>query len=111
MNLQVFSRTFLRGSVLVLDEIGGIELLNPDFTAALEAVLKSDIPILGVIKGEGPAGVLIETLGLTKEYELAASRLRDYLRGDEGTSLYECGQFDENALRFAEQWAEEYLHD
>ena len=111
VNLQVFSRTFLRGLVLVLDEIGGIELLNPDFTAALEAVLKSDIPILGVIKGEGPAGVLIETLGLTKEYELAASRLRDYLRGDGGTSLYECGQFDENALRFAEQWAEEYLHD
>ena len=111
VNLQVFSRTFLRGLVLVLDEIGGIELLNPEFTAALEAVLKSDIPILGVIKGEGPAGALIETLGLTKEYELAASRLRAHLRSDPDTLLYECGQFDENALRFAAQWAEEYLHD
>ncbi len=111
VNLKVFSCTFLQGSVLVLDEIGGIELLNPEFTAALEAVLKRNIPILGVIKGEGPAGALIETLGLTKEYELAASRLREYLRSDPDTLLYECGQFDEHARCLAEQWAEEYLHD
>ena len=59
VNLSVFSEISLRGRVLVLDEIGGIELLNPEFTAALEAALDSDIPILGVIKGEGPAGKLI----------------------------------------------------
>lgn len=95
----------------VLDEIGGIELLNPDFTAALESVLKSDTPILGVIKGEGPAGALIQALGLTGEYELAASRLREQLHSDPDTLIYECGQFDQKALRLAEQWAEEYLHD
>ena len=27
------------------------------------------------------------------------------------TYVYECGQFDETALRFAKQWAEEYLHE
>jgi len=95
----------------ILDEIGGIELLNPDFTASLEEVLKCDVPIIGVIKGKGPASALINTLGLTEEYERAASRLRQQLCADPDTLVYECGQFDENALRLAELWAEEYLHE
>lgn len=106
----VFSELSLEGSVLVLDEIGGIELLNPSFTAALDTVLKSGVPILGVIKGEGPAGALIQALNLTGAYETAAFRLRSFLRGDPDTLLYECGQFDGHARRLAEQWAEEFLH-
>lgn len=100
----------LQGTVLILDEIGGIELLNPDFTAALETVLRRDIPILGVMKGDGPGGALIQALGLTEQYRLAASRLREFLRSDVDTLLYECTQFDETARLLAGQWAEEYLH-
>lgn len=114
LKLQVFSKagvSSLRGKVLILDEIGGIELLCPEFTAALDAVLKSDVPILGVWKGEGPAGALIEALNLAETYTLAASRLRNFLQSDADTLLYECGQFDENALLLAAQWAEEYLHE
>ena len=111
VSLAVFSGVPLTGPVLVLDEIGGVELLNPDFVTALEAVLKSDTPILGVLKGEGPAGALIRRLGLTEEYERAADRLRKMLERDPDTLVYQCGQFDENALRLAEQWTEEYLHD
>lgn len=114
LDLQVFSKmgvSALQGDVLILDEIGGVELLCGKFAAALGSVLKSGIPILGVLKGEGPAGALIGTLGLTGEYERAASRLREELRGDPDTLLYECGQFDEAALLLAKQWAEEYLHD
>lgn len=95
----------------VLDEIGGIELLNTDFASALDAVLKSDTPIIGVMKGEGPAGALIEALGLTREYEIAVSQLREKLHNDPDTLLYECKQYDENALLLAKQWTEEYLHD
>lgn len=111
LDLQVFSRVTLQGSVLILDEIGGIELLNPDFTTALEVVLSSDTPIIGVVKGPGPAGALVQALGLTEEYESAAAALRLFLKNDPETTLYECGQFDENARLLAEQWAEEYLHD
>lgn len=111
IDLQGFSRISLQGAVLILDEIGGIELLNPEFTEALTAALKSDVPILGVVKGEGPAGALIETLGLAKEYELAASHLRNWLRQDENTILYECSHYDETALLLVKQWTEEYLHD
>lgn len=108
--LQVFSEAPLQGKVLILDEIGGIELLNPDFSAALDAVLKRDTPVIGVLKGKGPAGALIEALGLTEEYERAAAKLWEALSGDPDALIYECGQFDENARRLAEQWAEEYLH-
>ena len=107
----VFSEASLEGSVLILDEIGGIELLNPDFASALTKALNSDIPILGVIKGEGPAGALIQALGLTAEYEEAARQLRQHLLQDPHTQVYECTQYDKNALLLAKRWTEEYLHD
>lgn len=107
---RVFSNISWEGRILVLDEIGGIELLNADFTAALDAVLECNTPILGVLKGTGPAGSLIEALKLTREYETAASQLRQRLCSDPDTLVYECKQFDENALNLAKQWAAEYLH-
>lgn len=101
----------LTGDILVLDEIGGIELLDAGFAGALESVLQSDTPILGVLKGEGPAGALINAVGLPETYSAAADRLRRILQEDEDTLLYECGQFDEHALHLAVQWAEEYLYE
>jgi len=114
VNMDAFSQlgvALMKGDVLVLDEIGGIELLDPNFAAALDTVLKSSIPILGVIKGDGPAGALVEALGLTEEYEHAVSRLREQLCSDTGTLVYKCGQFDEQALHLAEQWVKEYTHE
>lgn len=111
VNWSVFSEKYLKGTVLVLDEIGGIELLDPGFLSALERVLDSDVPILGVVKGDGPANALIRTLNLTEEYDRCASRLRKKLRDDPNTLVYECTQYDEQALLLAAQWAEEYLHD
>ncbi|MBR6595991.1 MAG: hypothetical protein IKK72_05430 [Oscillospiraceae bacterium] len=111
VELAVFSDISLEGDVLILDEIGGIELLNPGFTAALESALNREVPILGVIKGEGPAGALIESLGLTEKYQQAAHQLRQRLKNDPNTLVYTCGQFDEMALLLAKQWVEEYLND
>ena len=110
-NWSVFSEQYLKGTALVLDEIGGIELLNPDFVLALERILNSSIPILGVIKGAGPASALIRALDLTEAYDQRASRLRERLRNDPNTLVYECTHYDEQALLLAGQWAEEYLHD
>lgn len=114
LNKQVFAQLgveLLAGSPIILDEIGGMELLQPEFKTPLEQTLQQDIPIIGVMKGAGPASALIETLGLSHAYELAATALWDALMQDPDTLVYECGQFDENALRLAEQWAEEYLHE
>ena len=111
VDLAVFSKNYLRGEILVLDEIGGIELLNPEFASALEAVLSSGIPILGVLKGEGAAGALIDKLGLTEEYHWAAGKLRQQLYNDPNTLVYTCTQYDENALLLVRRWVEEYCHD
>lgn len=111
VDLAVFSESYLQGKPIVLDEIGGIELLNSDFADALEVVLTSDTPIIGVIKGEGPAGALIDKLGLTEEYHWAAGKLRQQLYNDPNTLVYTCTQYDENALLLARRWVEEYFHD
>lgn len=111
VDFAVFSDMSLEGNALILDEIGGIELLNPVFSAALDAVLHSEVPILGVIKGEVPVGALIESLGLAEEYGQAAYQLRRRLQSDPDTQVYECGQYDERALFLAKQWVEEYLYD
>ena len=110
VDLTVFSESYLQGKPIVLDEIGGIELLNSDFADALEVVLTSDTPIIGVIKGEGPAGALIDKLGLTEEYHSAADKLRQQLRNDPNTLVYECTHYDENALLLARQWVEETFY-
>lgn len=96
---------------LLLDEIGGIELLCPEFMEALDRVLDSPIPILGVIKGEGPAGALVQALGLSREYEEAARCLRARLQADPDTCVYPCGQFDKTALALTKRWVKEYLHE
>ncbi len=111
LNLQIFDTlgvSLLKGDILVLDEIGGIELTCPSFMEALEGVLQRDVPILGVMKGPGPANALTKALGLEAEYTLAAGRLRQRLSEDENTLLYACMEFDENALHLAEQWVKEY---
>lgn len=94
---------------VVLDEIGGLELLSPAFTAALERLLESGIPCIGVMKGEGPSGKMIQRLGLDDEYESAAAKLRNWMRQDRDTVLYECSQFDPEGLRLAQQWVSELV--
>lgn len=114
VHMEVFSDFavhLLRGNVLILDEIGGVELLCPEFMAALESVLHSDVPILGVMKGEGPSNTLLKALGLTEQYAAAADGLRQWMEEDPDTCLYRCGQFDETATELARKWVEEYVHE
>lgn len=66
-----------------------------------------------VTGGAGYIGshTVVEALGLSEEYTHAADHLRSLLRGDENTLLYECMQFDKQALHLAEQWVKEYAHE
>lgn len=109
-DVSVFSERYLQGTPLVLDEIGGIELLNPQFLTALQAALSSGVPILGVIKSPDSCQALAEKLNLACQYRCAADKLRRQLLADGDTLIYECTQYDENALLLARRWAEEYCH-
>lgn len=94
---------------VILDEIGGFEVLSDSFLEALMELLKKDIPIIGVMKGEGPASKMIQKLGLGDLYVQKAEALRNWMRQDPDTVLYECGQFDPEGLRLAERWVSTYV--
>lgn len=93
---------------VILDEIGGFEMLSNLFVDALVHLLESDVPCIGVMKGAGPASKMIQKLGLGDVYVQRAEQLRRWMRQDENTRLYECGQFDPEGLRLAREWADCY---
>ena len=54
---------------------------------------------------------MIRRLGLAEEYETAADRFREKLRNDPDTLVYDCGKWDAEALRLADAWVKEYVHE
>mgnify|MGYP003293417698 CR=1 FL=1 len=116
IDLEIFSGVgvdYLRRtkdrSFAVLDEIGGVELLNDRFMDELARYLSDTQPCIGVMKGPGPAGKLVEMMGLTVRYELARRALFDYLSSDPNTTLLEVtDREDEHARTAVREWAEEY---
>jgi len=94
---------------VILDEIGGFEILSDAFLTALMAFLQSDIPCIGVMKGAAPASKMIRKLGLGDLYVQRAEALRQWMRQDENTLLYACDQFDPEGLRLAQQWTREHV--
>lgn len=99
----------LQKGPLLLDEIGGIELLCPAFLEALEETLSGETPVLGVVKLSESSLALARCLGLAEEYRIAAEQLRCLLAQDGQTVLYTCGQFDPRAQDLVGLWAKEYL--
>jgi nucleoside-triphosphatase THEP1 len=96
-------------SFAVLDEIGGVELLDETFVDALAEFLRGSQPCIGVMKGPGPAGKLVEMMGLTVRYELARRALYEHLRTDPDTLLLETtGADDEYALNAVREWVAQY---
>ena len=90
----------------VLDEIGGFELVIPQFRAQLAAFLSSPVPCLGVLKS--PAGVeeLRERFGLGVKYAALAKRLREALDADPDTLVLDlASRGDERAERAVREWA------
>ncbi len=116
MDLEVFSGLGVRcleraydRSFSVLDEIGGVELLDASFMDALSAYFQGDQPCIGVMKGPGPAGKLVEMMGLSARYELARRALYDYLKNDPHTLLLETsGRDDAQALNAVREWVAEF---
>ena len=54
--------------LLVLDEIGGFELLAKQFRAKLYEVLSQDIPIIGVIKSNKNKSIMKKAVKINDEY-------------------------------------------
>ena len=116
IDLEIFDRVgvdYLRRATerrfAVLDEVGGVELLNERFMNEFARYLQGSQPCIGVVKGPGPAGKLVEMMGLSVRYELARRALHEYLRFDSDTLLVELTDAeDENALNAVREWVAEF---
>lgn len=94
---------------VILDEIGGFEMLIPQFRNELAQLLNSDAPIIGVIKGAENAEELRASFGLGEKFTMLTDNLRAVLANDEDTVVIEVKQRgDETAKRIVEAWVKEY---
>ena len=93
----------------VLDEIGGFEMLIPQFRNALAELLNSDLPIIGVLKGPESALSIKRRFGLGDKFTMLTDNLRTVLTKDSDTVVLEVkAPGDPVARRIAETWAREY---
>ena len=94
---------------VMLDEVGGFEMLIPQFRNELAELLNSDAPIIGVIKGAGNAEELRESFGLGEKFTMLTDNLRAVLANDEDTVVIEVKRRgDETAKRIVEAWVKEF---
>ena len=94
---------------VMLDEIGGFEMLIPQFRNELAELLNSDAPIIGVIKGAENAEELRASFGLGEKFTMLTDNLRAVLANNEDTAVIEVKRRgDETAKRIVEAWVKEY---
>lgn len=96
----------------VLDELGGVELLDDGFLRALVNLLRGDTPCIGVLKGSGPAGKAVGMMGLNLRYELARRVFVEHLNEDPDTLVIQTtGWDDREVLAQVEAWVAEFTQD
>lgn len=94
----------------LLDEIGGFELIIPQFRAALEALLAQELPLIGAVKTPQEAELFRQYLGLGARFTAQVERLHQLLTQDPDTLLLDLEAQGPDAARAAVQrWIDEYL--
>ena len=93
----------------VLDEIGGIDVIIPQFRISLDALLASELPLLGVVKSREDSEQMRRILGPGERYTAFSERLWKMLESDSDTGIIE---IREDAEREASgpvaAWVREY---
>lgn len=93
----------------LLDELGGFELIIPQFRKALEDFLNSGTPCIGAVKSLEDMELLRGILGLGERYTEHAARLHEVLKSDPETLVLDVSGPEDPAVRAAiAQWAAEY---
>ena len=93
----------------VLDEIGGIDVIIPQFRYALDGLLASELPLLGVVKAREDSDRMRQMLGPGERYTAFAERLWKQLQTDPETEIIGIrGNADQEAAGAVREWIREY---
>ena len=93
----------------LLDELGGYELVIPQFMAALEALLRSGLPCVGALRSLEDAELLRSLLGLSDRYPAKLRGLLDQLARSRDARVVELREDNADEVRAAlTAWAAEY---
>lgn len=93
----------------VADEIGGMDLIIPQFREALDALLASRLPVLGVVKTEEEADQLRQMLGPGERFTGFSRRLHAMLEEDPDTEIIRIrADAREEAAAAVAAWVSEY---
>ena len=93
----------------VLDEVGGIDVIIPQFRYALDGLLASELPLLGVVKTREDSEQMRRLLGPTERYTDFSERLWHALQTDPDTEIIEIGQdAGAEAGETVKAWVAEY---
>lgn len=85
-----------RARLIVLDEIGGIELTSPRFMQPLQQLLTGPVPCIGVFKSRDNLLGMSKRMQLPQEYPALHARLEELLQ-DTGRLLNYMGREDRQA--------------
>ena len=88
--------------LILLDELGGIELHNQAFMAEVYETLSSSTPVLGVVKAPANARIL-ERVEAGKGVTDINLNFIEYLHNDQGTELLDVDNINRNELAFRVQ--------
>ncbi len=93
----------------VLDEIGGMDLVIPQFRVALKQLLSSNLPVLGVVKSEENAEQMRQLLGPGQRFLALSDELHRTLREDPDAEWVEIRSDARNEAGAAvTAWVSEY---
>lgn len=94
----------------LLDEIGGFELVIPQFREALEVLLRSPLPIIGALKTPEEAEAMRQALGLGEKFRAYYPALLRLLTEESDTLLLPVsGPEDPAAAEALDDWIQHWL--
>ena len=93
----------------LLDEVGGYELVIPQFAAALQDYLNSDQPCVGALRSMEDAELLRSLLGLSDRYPQKLQALLGALKKRPDVRIVELNEDNADEVRaLLDAWAAEY---
>lgn len=93
--------------LILLDEIGGVELLEPEFRKELYAALEGDIPCLGVLKLEISMRNMCKNTDIDRDCVDYHLKLREDLARRFGADIV---RFERNRTKEPERALNEFIH-